>query len=64
MKSADLRGLTDAELAARVEQLRRAVFDTKIQHETQQLADTSKLQSSKRVLARALTIERERSRKA
>ncbi len=64
MKAADLRGLTDAELEARIQTLRRAVFDAQIQHETQQLGDTSKLRSSKRILARALTIERERSRKA
>jgi len=64
MKPADLRALTEPELAARIQEFRRALFDNNIKHQTQQLENTALLQRSKRNLARALTIQRERSRQA
>jgi len=62
MKPADLRTLSPDELAARIAQLRRSVFDHMIKHQTRQLENTSSLRTVKRDLARVLTIERERSR--
>jgi len=63
MKASDLRALSDQELAARIQGFRRALFDHTIRHQTQQLENTSMLKSSRRDLARALTVARERSRK-
>lgn len=64
MKASDLRALTEPELKARIAALRRALFDQTIQHRTNQLENTATLAASRRNLARALTIERERSRQA
>ena len=62
MKSSDLRGLTAEELDARVREARAALFDKKVKHATGQLEDTAALRRARKDLARAATIQRERSR--
>jgi len=60
MKAADLRKLTDEELADRVREARDQVFKLRIKHATQQLEDTASLRRAKKDLARALTLAQER----
>jgi large subunit ribosomal protein L29 len=62
MKSTDLRKLSDAELADRVREMRDQVFDLRIKHATQQLEKSAGLRQSRRDLARALTVQRERGK--
>jgi large subunit ribosomal protein L29 len=62
MKSAELRRLQDDELSARVLELRDALFNLKIKHATGQLEDSASVPRARRDLARALTVEAERSR--
>jgi large subunit ribosomal protein L29 len=64
MKSADLRKLTDDELADRVRDARDQLFKLRIKHSTQQLENTAGLRRAKKDLARALTIAAERKEKA
>lgn len=62
MKPSDLRGLTPEELDARVNDTRAELFDKTVKHATGQLENTAQLRVARRDLARALTIQRERSR--
>jgi large subunit ribosomal protein L29 len=64
MKAADLRKLTDAELADRVRDARDQLFKLRIKHSTQQLENTAGLRRAKKDLARALTIAAERKEKS
>jgi len=64
MKSADLRKLSDAELDARVREMRDQVFDLRIKHATQQLEKSATIRQARRDLARALTIQAEREEKS
>jgi large subunit ribosomal protein L29 len=57
-----MRQLTDEELALRVRELQNALFDAKIKHATGQLANTAKLRTTRRDLARALTVSGQRGR--
>jgi large subunit ribosomal protein L29 len=60
MKSKDLRDLSNEELIDHIRTQRRDGFGLRFQHATGELENTSGLSSSKRGLARALTIARER----
>ena len=60
MKAVDLRQLTDDELEARVLELRDNLFNLKIKHRTGQLEDNTSDRSSRRDLARALTVSSQR----
>ena len=60
MKTKDLRDLSDAELIDHIRTQRRDAFGLRFQHATGELENTAGLSSSKRDLARALTIARER----
>ncbi len=62
MKPSELRPLTDEELAARIGELRGSLFGMKIKHTTGQLESTANIRTTRRDLARAMTIQRERSR--
>ncbi len=62
MKPSELRQLTDEELAARVRELRDNLFNVNIKHSTGQLEDSAGVKNARRQLARALTIEAQRSR--
>ena len=64
MNAPELRKLTPEELSARIDLLRSEVFDLRIKHSTQQLenGNTASLKAARRNLARALTVQSERSR--
>jgi large subunit ribosomal protein L29 len=64
MKAADLRKLSDAELDARVAEMRDQVFDLRIKLATQQLEKNATIRQARRDLARALTIQAEREEKS
>ncbi len=61
MKSGDLRQLTDDELSARIRQLREELFGNGIKQATGQLENTAGLRMTRRDLARALTVQREKA---
>jgi large subunit ribosomal protein L29 len=61
VKPSELRPLTDEELVARIDELRGALFGLKIKHTTGQLESTANIRATRRDLARAMTIQRERS---
>jgi large subunit ribosomal protein L29 len=56
----DLRDIPETELAERIDMARREIFGLRFQHATGELEDTSGLRASRRALARALTVARER----
>jgi large subunit ribosomal protein L29 len=60
MRAADLRDLSDTELAEHVATARRELFGLRFQHATGELDNTSGLRRAKREVARALTVARER----
>ena len=60
MKTKDIRDLSDDELIDHIRTQRRDAFGLRFQHATGELENTAGLSSSKRDLARALTIARER----
>ena len=62
MKASQIRQLTDAELVARLRELREGLFNLKIKLATGQLEDHASVRAAKRDLARALTIHEERRR--
>jgi large subunit ribosomal protein L29 len=64
MNPADLRKLSDAELADRVREMRDQLFDLRIKHATQQLEKSAGLRQARRDLARALTVQAEREEKS
>ena len=60
MKAADLRELDDQALVEQVKTARRDAFGLRFQLATGELENTAGVRASKRDLARALTIARER----
>ena len=64
MKPADLRKLSDAELADRVREMRDQLFDLRIKQATQQLEKSATVRQARRDLARALTVQNEREEKS
>jgi large subunit ribosomal protein L29 len=56
----ELRDLSDEELVERIRTIRRDLFGLRFQHATGELENTAGLRHSKRDVARALTIARER----
>ena len=60
MKAAEIREMTDEELREQVKTARRELFGLRFQHATGELENSAGLRSTKRDLARALTIARER----
>ncbi len=62
MKPEKLRQLTPEELEARVRDLRNQVFNLRIKHSTGQLENAARLGVTRRDLARALSVQNERSR--
>jgi large subunit ribosomal protein L29 len=61
MKPSELRAKSDAELNKELLDLLKAQFSLRMQHATQQLSDTSQLKSTRRAIARARTIIREKA---
>ncbi len=62
MKAADLRQLTEEELAARIRQFRDEVFTLRNKHATGQIEDTAGMQTMRRNLARALGVSAEKGK--
>lgn len=56
----ELREMADDELVAHIKTTRRDIFGLRFQHATGELENSAGLRNSKRALARALTIARER----
>ena len=61
MKGAEVHGMADDQLAEFVQRARQEVFNLRFQHATGQLENTARLGQSKRDLARALTVARQRN---
>ena len=60
MKSSEIRDLSETELVEHIKTTRRDVFGLRFQHATGELENTAGLRNSKRALARALTVARQR----
>jgi large subunit ribosomal protein L29 len=60
MKASELKGKTADELNAELIELLKAQFSLRMQHATQQLANTSQLSRVRRDIARVRTILREK----
>ncbi|MBX5441282.1 MAG: 50S ribosomal protein L29 [Solirubrobacteraceae bacterium] len=56
----ELRELDDTQLVEHIQTLRRDLFGLRFQHATGELENTASLRNTKRALARALTVARER----
>jgi large subunit ribosomal protein L29 len=61
MKPSEMRAKSDAELNKELLDLLKAQFSLRMQHATQQLGNTSQLKSTRRAIARARTILREKA---
>jgi large subunit ribosomal protein L29 len=64
MKAREIRDMQDAELAKHVETLRKDVFGLRFANATGELDDTAGMGRTRRDLARALTVARERASRA
>jgi large subunit ribosomal protein L29 len=62
MKPQDLRKLQADELDARISELRHSLFNLRVKHATGQLENSASLRSTRRDLARALTLRAELER--
>ena len=60
MKTNELREISEKELVDHIRTARRNIFGLRFQHATGELENTAGMSSSKRELARALTIARQR----
>ena len=60
MKARDLRELTDDELIQRVQEWKRKLLNLRFQLATGQLTNVAEIKKTKKDIARALTILRER----
>ncbi len=58
MKASELRDLTRPELEAKVEELKKELFNLRFQHTIHQLDNPSRMKDVKRDIARAKTILR------
>ena len=56
----ELREMSDEELVEHIKTTRRDLFGLRFQHATGELENTAGLRNSKRALARALTVARQR----
>jgi large subunit ribosomal protein L29 len=59
MKPQDLRKLQADELDARIRELRDSLFNLRVKHATGQIENTASLRSTRRDLARAVTVRLE-----
>jgi large subunit ribosomal protein L29 len=64
MKAGEFRDLDDKELHTRVKDLSKELFGLRFSNATGELEDTAGIARTKRDLARALTVARERERSA
>ena len=63
MKASELRAKSADELSKELESLMRAQFSLRMQHATQQLANTSQMTKVRRDIARVRTMIKEKSAK-
>ena len=63
MKASELRAKSADELSKELESLMRAQFSLRMQHATQQLANTSQMTKVRRDIARVRTVIKEKSAK-
>jgi large subunit ribosomal protein L29 len=61
MKAADLRELTNEELAAKLKELHEEFFKLNFRHNANQLDNTARLKGARRDLARLKTVLREKT---
>jgi len=61
MRPHELRELDETELDTHIQTQRRELFGLRFQHATGSLEDTAALRKTKRELARALTVARQRA---
>ena len=57
MKAAEIRQLTDVEMAKAVADKRKELFELRLQAKTGQVQDTSKIRQARRDIARLLTVQ-------
>ncbi len=60
MDAKGMRDLEDKDLAKHIQSQRKELFGLRFQHATGELENTSGLKNTKREIARALTVARER----
>jgi len=60
MKTYELREISEKELVDHIRTARREIFGLRFQHATGELENTAGMSTSKKSLARALTIARQR----
>jgi large subunit ribosomal protein L29 len=60
MRNNELREISDEELVEHIRTQRREIFGLRFQHATGELENTAGMSASKKDLARALTIARQR----
>ncbi|MEO6496696.1 MAG: 50S ribosomal protein L29 [Solirubrobacteraceae bacterium] len=60
MKTNELREISEKELVDHISTARREIFGLRFQHATGELENTAGMSTSKKSLARALTIARQR----
>lgn len=58
--AAEIREMSEEELVEHIRTVRKDLFGLRFQHATGELENTAGLRNSKRALARALTVARER----
>ncbi len=63
MRTSEIRLMSDEELRAKEEELRKTLFNLRIQKATGQLTNTALIKQTKQDLARVLTVIRERELK-
>ena len=59
-ETASLRSMTDEDLAKELDEAHQALFNLRFQSATRQLANTSQIEKTRRRIARARTLIRER----
>lgn len=64
MKLEQIRTLSDEEMDAELQRLRRQIFDLRAQAVTEKLEDASLITKARREIARILTVRRERQLQA
>lgn len=60
MKAAEAHALGDTELVEKLKNAKQEAFNLRLRHATGELEDTSRIASTRREVARLLTIARER----
>jgi large subunit ribosomal protein L29 len=60
MEASKLREMTDQELEKKLGDYRKELFNLRFQHATGQLENTQRLPTVRKIIARILTIQRER----